>query len=74
MERDKLICCLVGLYCGQDKHIQVADLKIKIDNHLIACNLVPVTTQEDADLLQDLLDETIWSVLSKGVNRQMRRS
>jgi len=75
MERDRLICCLVGKYSALDKTIQAEDLRIKIDQHLEQFNMIPLGQEEgDDDLMQDLLDETIFSVLSGGFNRKYRRS
>jgi len=75
MERDKLICCLVGKFTALEPNISSADLKLKIDNSLIDSKLTPLGTESgDADLLQDLLDETIISVLGQGINRKLRRS
>lgn len=72
MERSNMICCLVGWYCGRNPSIHGADLKIKIDNHLIAHNLQPLT-KEDTQLLEDLLAEQMIFVMSAGFNREMRR-
>lgn len=75
MERDKLICCLVGRYSALDPSITTDNLRIKIDQHLQECNLTSLGTEpNDLELMQDLLDETIISVLGQGINRKMRRS
>jgi len=76
MERDRLICCLVGKYSALDKTIDAQDLRIKIDQHLSQFNMTPLGQEEgDDELMQDLLDETIFSVLaSGGFNRKYRRS
>ena len=74
MERDRLICCLVGKYSALDKTIDANDLRIKIDQHLSQVNMMPLGQEPgDTELMQDLLDETIFSVLSAGVNRKARR-
>ena len=74
MERDKLICCLVGRFVALQPSISSGDLKIKIDQHLQKCNLTIIGSEEgDVDLLQDLLDETMFSVLGAGINRKTRR-
>lgn len=74
MERDKLICCLVGRFVALEPGISSGDLKIKIDQHLQKCNLTIIGSEEgDVDLLQDLLDETMISVLGAGINRKQRR-
>lgn len=75
MERSRLICCLVGKYSALDNTIKANDLRIKIDQHLEKFNMMPIGQEEgDEELMQDLLDETIFSVLSAGVNRKTRRS
>lgn len=74
MERARLICCLVGWYTRDDPSISSTDLKIKLDEHLIHSKMTPLGTEEgDIDLLQDLLDETMFSVLARGFNRKDRR-
>ena len=74
MERDRLICCLVGWYTRDNPSISSTNLKIKLDNHLINSKFTPLGTEPyDVDLLQDLLDETIMSVLGRGFNRKDRR-
>ena len=75
MERDRLICCLVGKYSALDKTINADYLRIKIDQHLSEVNMIPLGQEDgDVELMQDLLDETIFSVLSAGINRKTRRS
>ena len=74
MERDRLICCLLGKYTALQPNISPEDLRVKIDQHLIECQFTPLGTEHgDNDLLQDLLDETMFSVIGRGVNREMRR-
>jgi hypothetical protein len=72
MERTNLICCLLGWYCGRNPNILGEDLKILIDQHLIQCNLGPLTTQDIA-LLEELLADQMVSVMGAGMNREMRR-
>lgn len=75
MERERLICCLVGKYSALDNTIDAQDIRIKIDQHLQACNMSTLGMEKgDDELLQDLLDETIFSVLGAGINRKTRRS
>lgn len=75
MQRDRLICCLVGKYTALDPSVTANDLRIQIDQHLAECHLTPIGSEEgDTELLQDLLDETMISVLGQGVNRKMRRT
>lgn len=74
MERHNLICSLIGFYIAKKKIQNANDLKIAVDNHLISHNMTPLGSEEgDDQLTQDLLDETIISVLSMGVNREQRR-
>lgn len=74
MERDRLICCLVGRFTALEPNLNAEDLRIKIDQHLQECNLTSLGTEpNDLELMQDLLDETIISVLGQGINRKMRR-
>lgn len=74
MERDRLICCLVGKIAALDKNITADDLRIRIDQYLQECHFTPLGTETgDTELLQDLLDETMMSVIGLGVNRKMRR-
>lgn len=74
MERDRLICCLVGKFSALDRNITADDLRVKIDQHLQECNFTSIGTEEgDLELLQDLLDETMMSVMGAGINRKMRR-
>jgi len=75
MERDRLICCLVGKYSALDKTIDAQDLRIKVDQHLEHFNMMPLGHEEgDEELMQDLLDETLFACLAKGINRKTRRS
>lgn len=64
---------LVGWYSGKNPSITGTDLKISIDQHLIRCNEPPMDVN-DTELLDQLLAETMWSVLSQGINRNIRRS
>ena len=76
MQRDRLICCLVGKYSALNKTIDAQDLKTLVDQHLQGCNLLPLGQEKgDEELMQDLLDETIFSILNTGkFNRKTRRS
>lgn len=75
MERERLICCLVGKFTALQPSINSQDLRIKIDQHLQECNLTILGSEpNDTELLQELLDETMISVIGSGINREMRRS
>ncbi len=74
MERERFICCLIGKYSALYPNDSADDLRTRVDQHLIECNFTGIGNEEgDVALMQDLLDETIWSVLGQGVNRKMRR-
>ncbi len=74
MQRDRLICCLVGKFTALEPSITADDLRIKIDQHLQKCHFMPLGTEDgDTELLQDLLDETMMSVIGSGINRKTRR-
>lgn len=74
MQRDYFICCLVGQITTKYPNISAEDLRIAIDQRLTNCNLSNLGSEEtDVQLLQDLLDETMMSVLLQGVNREQRR-
>ena len=74
MERDKFICFLSGGFVALQPTISGEDLKIKIDQRLAECNLTSLGSEpNDGELIQNLLDETIISVLGQGINRKMRR-
>jgi len=74
MQRDRLICCLVGKYSALYPKDTAKDLQIMVDQHLINCNLPPMGSEKgDTELLDELINETIWSALSAGTNRATRR-
>ena len=74
MERNYLICCLVGQITTKHPNFSADDLRIAIDQRLTECHLSNLGMEEtDNQLLQDLLDETMMSVLLRGVNRKQRR-
>jgi len=74
VERDRLICCLVGKFSALEPNITAEDLRIKIDQHLQECNFTSIGTEDDdLELFDDLLNETMMSVIGSGINRKMRR-
>lgn len=74
MERDRLICCLVGRYTALDSGITSEDLRIRIDQHLADCHLTSIGTESsDLQLFEELLGETMISVMGQGYNRKQRR-
>ena len=75
MERDRLICCLIGWYSALNPEIKAEDLRIDIDEHLIKSKFTPLGTEpNDLELMQELLDETIMSIFGRRINRKMRRA
>lgn len=75
MERSNLICCLVGYFTAKHPTISSIDLRIMIDQRLQESQLTLLGHEEnDINLMQDLLDETIFSVMGRGINREQRRS
>ena len=75
MERDRLICCLVGKFTALQPTISPDDLRIKIDQHLSRCNFLPIgTSAEDLEMLDELIDEISFSTIAAGVNRKSRRT
>lgn len=75
MQRDRLICCLVGKFTALQPHISPNDLSIKIDQHLSKCNFLPLGSKpEDLDMLDELIDEISFSTIAAGVNRKSRRT
>lgn len=44
MERNNLICMLVGWYSARNPNIQAEDLKIEIDNALLKSHFTPLGT------------------------------
>lgn len=73
MERDKLICMLIGYYVAKMQNINEYDMQILIDQNLVRANYLPLNDQ-DKELIQELIDESSWFVISKGVNRETRRT
>ena len=73
MEREKLICMLVGYYTAKHPNTTGEDLSIYLDQQLIEANQ-PKLGKDDIELLDSLLAETIIKVLGTGINRSQRRS
>ena len=75
MERSNFICCLVGFLTAKHPNISGKDLRIIIDQRLLESQLGIIGSESnDENLFQDLLDETIFSVMGRGINRDQRRS
>jgi len=72
MERNYLICALMGKFVEQDHSISAEDLQIKIDQALEASCMTPVGAA-DAQLLDEVLGELMISVIGAKINRADRR-
>jgi len=72
MERNYLICALMGKFVEQDNSISGGDLKIKIDQALENCCMTPLGVK-DTTLLDEILGEIMISVLGAKINRADRR-
>ena len=63
-----------GWFSGKNPNISSIDLKINIDNSLMDSKFTPIGTEpNDLQLLDELLAETMMSVIGKEVNRKTRR-
>lgn len=72
MERNYLICALMGKFTEQDHSISAEDLRIKIDQALEDSCMTPVGAKDIA-LLDEVLGELMISVIGAKVNRAQRR-
>lgn len=72
MERNWLICVLMGYISRDDPNIIGADLRIKIDNRLIDSGFTPLD-ENDLQLMGEVEAELLMSVIGSGHNRKDRR-
>ena len=72
MERNYLICTLVGRFTALEPNISAEDLRYKIDEKLLESCLTPIDA-DDVTLLDELLGETMISVMGREINRDQRR-
>ena len=72
MQRNYLICALMGKFVEQDNSITAEDLRIKIDQSLENSCMTPLGA-DDTQLLDEVLGEIMISVLGAKINRQDRR-
>lgn len=72
MERNYLICTLIGRFTALDANISPDDLRYKIDEKLLESCMTPIDTN-DVQLLDEVLAETMISVMGRGINRDQRR-
>jgi len=74
MERDNLICMLIGWYSAKNIYDDHMDIKIKVDNALSNAKFTPLGTEpNDLQLMDELLGETMMYVMGQGYNRKERR-
>jgi len=72
MERNYLICALMGKFAEQDNSISAIDLQIKIDQALENSCMTPLGA-DDMQLLDEVLGEIMISVIGAKINRATRR-
>jgi len=72
MERNYLICTLIGRFTALNQNISAEDLRYKIDEKLLESCMTPIDTK-DVQLLDEVLAETMISVMGRGINRDQRR-
>jgi len=74
MERNYLICGLLGWFCAKEPSIDGVDLKIKIDQVLEESGFTLLGTEnDDLQLLDEMVAEFLMSVMGRKFNRQDRR-
>jgi len=74
MERNYLICSLIGWFCAKESSIGGSDLKIKIDQVLADSKFTSIGTEDtDMQLLDETAAELLMSVIGRGYNRKDRR-
>jgi len=73
MERNYLICALMGKFVEQDHSISAEDLRVKIDQALENSCMTPIGA-DDMQLLDEVLGEIMISVLGAKINRAQRRN
>ena len=74
MERNYLICSLIGWFCAKESSINGSDLKIKIDQTLADSKFTSLGTEHtDMQLLDEVTAELLMSVMGRGFNRKDRR-
>lgn len=74
MERNWLICGLLGYFCAKEPHITSEDLRVKIDQMLFESKFTPLGSEKgDLQLLDEMIGEFTMSVIGRGYNRADRR-
>jgi len=72
MERNYLICALMGKFVEEDHSISSEDLRIKLDQALATSCMTPLGP-DDTQLLDEVLGEIMISVIGAKINRKRRR-
>jgi len=74
MERNYLICSLLGWFCAKEPNLSGSDLKIKIDQVLVDSKFTPLGTEDtDIQLLDETTAELLMIIIGRGHNRKDRR-
>ena len=74
MERNWLICGMIGYFCAKFPNISSDDLRYKIDEFLIESKFTPLGTEDgDSTLLDEMIAELTMSGIGRGFNRADRR-
>ena len=75
MERNYLICALVGYFAAKDKSLDGLDLKIKIDQVLTNSGF-PIlgAEKDDTQLMMEMESELLMSLMGRKFNRNDRRT
>ncbi len=74
MERNWLICAMLGYFVAKEPRITSDDLRYKIDEFLMESKFTPLGTEDgDLQLLDEMIGELTMSALGRGFNRSDRR-
>jgi len=74
MERNWLICGLLGWFCAKEPDITSEDLRIKLDQRLADSKFTPLGSEkDDLQLLDEMIAEFTMSLIGRGFNRKDRR-
>jgi hypothetical protein len=74
MERNWLICGMIGWFCAKEPNITSDDLRIKIDQFLAESKFTPLGTESgDLVLLDEMIGELTMASIGRGFNRDDRR-
>ena len=74
MERNWLICGMLGWFCAKEPNITSGDLTIKIDQFLADSKFTPLGTETgDLALLDEMIGELTMAGIGRGFSRSDRR-